>query len=120
MLKEVIVVKRSVVIDGKEYDMIEADKVANAIVFASVLAQVTIIILNWTVWKHSLAVTSFLWGIQLITLILAISMFFVSRHNARIINMIVKRIEEDRERMEAERVEKKKKPRKKAVKDGAK
>ena len=36
--------KRSVVVDGKEYEMIEPDRVVNYILFASVIAQFTIII----------------------------------------------------------------------------
>lgn len=120
--------KRSVVLDGKEYEMIEPDRVANYIVLASVLAQFTIIILNWTVWKHSPVVTAFLWGIQLITLILAISMCLVTRHNSKIVNMVIKRMEEDMKKREAEKDAKNvkkapKKPRKnvkKETKDGAK
>lgn len=114
--------KRSVVVDGKEYEMLELDRVVNYIVLASVLAQFTIIILNWTVWKHSPVVTAFLWGVQLITLILAISMLIVTKHNSKIVNMVINKMEEDMKRREAEKDAKNvkkapKKPRKNVKED---
>ena len=117
--------ERKVVIDDKEYSLWEADKAVNMFCFASVIAQLIIILLNWFVFKHSNAVTAFLWGLQWTTLCLAIILFAISKHNNKIFERIMNKIEEDRKKMEDAKNVKKapKKPRKnvkKETNDGAK
>lgn len=117
--------ERKVVIDDKEYFLWEADKAANVFCFASVIAQLIIIFLNWFVFKHSNTVTAFLWGLQWTTLCVAIILFVIAKHNNKIFKLIMNKIEEDKKKMEDKKNVKKapKKPRKnvkKETKDGAK
>ena len=67
----------------KKWGEYEVQRILNRVVFVAVCIQFVIIFVN-TIWFNSLYISAFLWGFQLMGLILIIALYVIASHNCKV------------------------------------
>lgn len=87
--------KKTIVINGKEYKVWELERIIYWFCFANLIAQMIILYLNFTTFKNSMVTKAFLGGLQTVILPLTIILAVVSTHNGRIHRLVREMLNEN-------------------------
>lgn len=86
--------KKTVIIEGKEYNIWDFEKIVFLFCFANLIAQMVIMYLNCTKFSGNIVTRAYLGGLQSVVTPLTLILCIVSIHNAKIYNLFYKKIDE--------------------------